>query len=419
MKESDQLRQEKAKAWERLSALRDRARDEGRDLLASEQRSWDLDEARIEDLNTQISRAVEHEDFLRSGPLTPIGPGSAWGGPESFRGSGALRSEPEILGPGESVRYWAERHGMVASGEPRFGRWLQALVRGEPMAALGESIGSQGGYLTPFGVSAEIIDLARAQTVMTQAGALMRPIETTEQSYPRLSQDPTFSWVPENTTIPEGSMAFQAVTHNPHKLATIIRLSVELLEDADGLETFVRSALAQASAVVIDAAGLRGDGVDKPAGIRTWSGVTLISLGTNGATPTGYGQLMDAITAVRAANFEPSAMIAAPRTYGTYGKLTEATTGQPLRAPTDVEGLQKFSTTSVPIDLTQGSSTDTSEVYIGDFSNYVFSVRVGFELQVLRERYADAGQVGLLARLRVDGSPLRDAAWAVVTGLRP
>jgi HK97 family phage major capsid protein len=406
-----ELKRERQALVNRLEALNAGAAAAGRDhLLASEQEQWDRGDARLRELDDAILRAQELEADERSSarPITGLG-GSMLEGP-----AGWTDRDPEILGASDSVREWAERHGLVKAEEPTFGRFLQAALG---VGALREAVGPEGGFLTPVGVSAEILDLARARAVLTQAGALVRPIEVVEQKYPRLSQDPTASWVAERATIPESTMAFEAIAHHPYKLATIVKISQELLEDADGLDAFVRAALADAFALEIDKAGLRGDGVGKPQGIRDWSGISLVSMGTNGATPTSYGHLVDAITAIRGANLEPAALIAAPRTFGTYGKLAD-TQGQPLRPPDDVARLRKFSTTSIPTNLVQGTSSDTSEAFVGEFSNYVFSVRVAFELQVLKERFADTGEIGLLPRVRIDGSPVRDAAFAVVTGIR-
>lgn len=407
MLKSVQLKRERLEVQDRMQAIHAKALEGDRDLLASEQREWDRLDARDRQLTAASLREEEHEAQERAGPMRLIG------------GEGGalihVDHEPELLGARDSVREWAERQGLVKADEPSFGRWLQGAVG---VGALRESIGTEGGFLTPVGVSTEILDLARAASVMTRAGALVRPIDVSQQNYPRLSQDPTASWVAEAATIPESLMQFEAVQHLIHKLATIVKITPELLEDSVGVDQFVRNALAQSFALALDAAGLRGDGVNKPNGIRDWSGVSIVSMGTNGATPTSFDQLVDSVVAVRGSNFEPAALIAAPRTFGTYAKLKD-TTNQPLTPPDDVASLRRLSTTSIPTTLTQGSSTDTSEAYVADFSNYVFSVRVGFEIQVLQERYADQGQVGLLARLRADGSPVRDAAFAVVTGIRP
>jgi hypothetical protein len=77
---------------------------------------------------------------------------------------------------------------------------------------------------------------------------------------------------------------------------------------------------------------------------------------------------------------------------------------QPLNAPSSVAELAKFVSNQIPVNLTQGTSTDCSEAYVGDFSNVLTGVRptIRIRVKVLSERYANNLQVGLIAWIRGD-----------------
>ncbi len=80
--------------------------------------------------------------------------------------------------------------------------------------------------------------------------------------------------------------------------------------------------------------------------------------------------------------------------------------------------MPRFKTTQVPTNLTTGLSTDTSEVYTGDFRQLFIGVRTTLQITALVERYADVGEVGLLAWYRGDVQVARAEAFEVLTCVR-
>lgn len=74
----------------------------------------------------------------------------------------------------------------------------------------------------------------------------------------------------------------------------------------------------------------------------------------------------------------------------------------------------------MPNNLTTGTSSDTSEVYVGRWSDLLIGVRptIGVRVRQLNERFADNMQVGLLAWLRADVQLARPAAFSILTGVR-
>lgn len=100
------------------------------------------------------------------------------------------------------------------------------------------------------------------------------------------------------------------------------------------------------------------------------------------------------------------------------GKLAD-TTGQPLAMPSYIADLPRYVTNQVPGNLTVGTSTDTSDVFVADWRQLVVGVRTELQLTVLTERYADNGQVGIVAWWRGYTLVARPKAFHVTTGVRP
>ena len=153
------------------------------------------------------------------------------------------------------------------------------------------------------------------------------------------------------------------MTFTARTLVRLVILSVELFEDSDPCsEDVIARAFAAQLALELDRVALRGTGTaPEPRGVLNTAGVTITTHGANGAliaTATAYDWHLDAAGVVRAINFEPNAHIQAPRTSVSLPKLREATTSAYLSPPA---GLLPFlATKSVPINLTVGTSNDSS-----------------------------------------------------------
>ena len=128
---------------------------------------------------------------------------------------------------------------------------------------------------------------------------------------------------------------------------------------------------------------------------------------------------MNAVAGVQADNIEPTAAIYSSRTAKTFAGLV-ATDNQPLVPPPFLSGLRQLVSNQLPNTLTQGSNSDNSEIYVGDFSQLLIGVRpsIGVQVQRLTERFADNMQIGLLAYLRADIQLMHPQAFVVVTGVR-
>jgi len=145
--------------------------------------------------------------------------------------------------------------------------------------------------------------------------------------------------------------------------------------------------------------------------------VTLTDHGANGTNITNYDWWLQAIGTVRAAGFEPTAHVQAPRSSTSLSVLKEATTNAYLSPPAGL--LPMYTSKTVPITLTTGTSVDTSYVFTADWSQLAIGMRTGFNIRFLDQRYvADTLSYAWLAYLRCDVQLFQPAAFNVDRGVR-
>lgn len=265
------------------------------------------------------------------------------------------------------------------------------------------------------------IDRIRNQARVLEAGATVVPMTSDTLSIPRLATGVTAAWKAENAPVTQSDPAFERVVLDTKTLAVQVILSYELMEDMTSTSSdLITNELTQALALELDAKALRGDGTSNaPLGVRNQSGITIQSLGTNGASPT-YDALVTADSTLSGLNFDANAAILNPRTAKTLALLKDST-GQPLRPSPAIDDLTILETNQVPTTLVQGSSSVASEIYVGDWSQLLIGVRPQIGVRIVRSdyRYVDQLSVVLVAYLRADVQVSHPAAFAVVTGVTP
>ena len=420
MNRRQKLLDDRAKLWSEAQDIRQRAESASRDLTREE----DAEFSRALDQVERIDAQLDHQ-FDGSTDTRAVRPGGA----PSVRNDANEFADGMPLPEGRSFVDWVQhRAAPRPDDEPQpelsLRKYLRGLATGDWQGAqhehraMAEGALGTGGYMVPALLSAQIIDLARAQTRVLQAGARIFPMANKKVTVAKWAQDPGAAWHSEGAAISPSDGALGSIELNAQTLAGLTVASRELLEDADGVEDELRQAFAATFRQKVDQAGLYGTGTEpEPRGVKNTSGVTIQSTGANGATPANYGFLVDAVGAIQDANEDPNAVILAPRTERTIAGFAD-TTGQPLQAPAMLQGLPRYPTTQIPTDLTVGTSTDTSDVFVGDWRQLYIGVRTELQIQVLRERYADTGQVGFLTWWRGDVAVARPKAFTVVTGVR-
>lgn len=421
------LREQQREAEAEMRSLLAGADLDRRDLTAEEAKRFDGLE--LEYRSRQ--RRLEQAENGRS----PQGPPPLAGVTERERSD-----DSDLLAPEQSLTAWVaerrSRSGLAADFEPAeiramsLGRMIRARVTGDvsgleqaEFRALAEGTDAAGGVLIPEMLSSEIIDRARAQAVIFRAGARTAPMESDTLNLARLATDNTANWKSENAAITQSDSVWEKVTLSAKTVAVEQLVSMELFEDlSDEGERAIRNEIAAAIALKLDLAALEGSGsAPEPRGIANTTGVNSVSMGANGLKPTSYDQVVNAAFAVLKANgVEPTAAIFHPRDLETYALLKEATTNSPLARPAAIRDLPFYSSSQLSTTRTQGTSTDASNGYIGDFRQVIIGVRpqLGVRFIISDSAHLDNLQMTIVAYGRYDVAIGHPEHLTKIVGLR-
>jgi len=333
---------------------------------------------------------------------------------------------------GDDIRARYAEAGFIQDDELRDLK-MGDLVRGiagqktSDLARKALSVGTDasGGHMVPTVLMPGILQALTANSSLLEAGARIVPVDALADgaknyTIAAVNAVPTAAWRAEAGNVAESDPTFRAVVATPRSLAFFFKVSRELLADAANLERVLPVVIGQSMARAMDRAGLMGSGTaPEPRGIKNLSGIQTVTNGTNGASLASFANLMAATRAILNVDGPmPTAAIMAPRTLVGFGSLVDST-GQPLERPPILRDLQMISTSQIATNLTVGSSTDATDIYMGDFSRCAFVMREAVSIQRLNELFAGTGEVGFVCHARVDFIAEYPTTLALISGVRP
>jgi HK97 family phage major capsid protein len=287
--------------------------------------------------------------------------------------------------------------------------------------ALSTGTDTAGGFTVPSVLMPGILGALVPVSSLLTAGAGIVMLGEGAKTYTTAGVNaiPTAAWRLEAGTLATSDTTFRALVATPKSLAFQFKISRELLADGQGIETALYQAIAQAFAKELDRAGLRGSGTNpEPRGLLNTVGVQAVTNGVNGLALSNYANLFSGVAAILGVDAPmPTACVMAPRSLVKLGGLADTTT-QFIDPPKMLAGIRQIATSQVPINLTVGTSSDCSEMYLGDFTNMLFAMRESVSIQMLREAYAATGEIGFACHVRADVLVNYPSAFAVITGIR-
>jgi HK97 family phage major capsid protein len=282
-------------------------------------------------------------------------------------------------------------------------------------ASLAVGTDTAGGFSVPNVVMPTILDALVDQSALLSAGASIIPVGEGGKSFTTAGIDtlPVPAWRNELGALAESEPTLRSIVAVPRSLACIVRFSRELLADSTDISRAVTQAISQAFALELDRVGLVGSGTaPEPLGLYGMEAVTKIE--QIGAT-FGYADMLAAYRSqLEHKAPAPTAAIMAPRTLTGLAGMVD-TTGQPLNAPPLLSSVRQLSTNGVPTNL--GTGTNTSLVFVGNFSTVQYVMRERLNIGVLREAYAKTGEIGFLCHARVDVVAYYPQAITVIEGV--
>ena len=391
-----------------------RAAEKAHDALMREYEMNELDIAEALDIDSRRSSAAE----LLGGPAEGRGQDDGRGivtAPSLWTDS---KGNPVTVL--ENNQRMAKRHDLGIG----FGDYVRARVNGPrndaESRALSEGTASEGGYTVPAPLAAEFIDKLRAKTVAIQAGARTVPMTSNTLAMARLDTDPTITWRAENALIDDSDPVFSAITLDAKTCAGLVKVSRELLSDSVNINEILQNAFVNVMARELDRVALWNDGVDGgPIGVAATSGINEVSMGTDGAIFIGgHDKLIETVYEMKLDNAnDPTACIMHPRTERDLAKLKTGD-GYPLPYPDYLANIPRYATTSASITETQGVTTTASSMLFGDFRELFIGIRDQVSITILKERYADYGQIGFLVWMRADVQLAHKASFARLKGIK-
>ncbi len=329
-----------------------------------------------------------------------------------------------------SQSYKAERSKMAYAADPRLREEQRTLAEGSTSA---------GGALVAPQYVQEILDIARADAVAFKAGVQMRQTDTNLVYMPTLATSATAAWVAENGAMTPTDQTFGQQSMSVSKLMAGTKLSNELLADGDpAVGEIIQQDLARVISLKLDLGIFEGTGTaPEIRGLANTTGVTTgASLGANGATPS-IDNLFDAFYALNAVNItdqENWAFVMHPRVLNTFRKVKDTTgnyilanaggANAPVLQPA-ILNTPYYLSSQLSITRTTGTSTDTTNVYFGRFSDATVFMNGAFTIDmsgVAGDATNSAfwtDQTWIRAKQRVGFLVRRPGAIVVLTGVRP
>lgn len=395
---------------------------------------------RQEELAILEREAADDAEITRAAEVTAV---------TSRRGTAmrtsALDDAPDVRA-GEYVNLTTRERAGVRAGEsfrnhPSFDRMRRssddALIAqhgsfGQLVRAMTTTSGSA---IVPTDWAADIIDRARNVAAVAQAGATFIPMDAQVVKIGRLTGDPTAAFRTEGSAVAASDATLDNVTLTAKTQSALVVGSMEWFQDAPDAEEVVYDSIARQIALNLDLTALYGSittgagsiNLPTPPNPRGILGALNANLpgnvlggATNGTTQTAtsfYNELLDVLYKVREGNEEPTAAIHNSRLGQLYAKAYD-TTGQPLAAPAEWSQLRRLVSNQIP-SYTQGTMTNVAtDVFAGDFSKLLIGQRLDITLTTLTERYAENGQIGVVAHWRGDVQIARESAFAVYRALK-
>lgn len=375
-----ELREKRAKVWEEAKAFLDERRGEDGLLSAEDTATYEKMETEVVNLGREIERLERQAAIdLELAKAT----------------SQALKTIP-----GKE----AEKEGR-ASSEYAQAFWNHMRNRGgyEVRNALTIGTDSEGGYLVPDEFEHTLVEALEEENVMRQ---LAKVITTSsgDRKIPVVASKGTASWVDEEGLIPEDDDAFGQVSIGAYKVATMIKVSEELLNDSIfNLESYIAKEFARRIGAKEEEAFLVGDGEGKPTGIfdDTYGGEVGV---TTTAAAIKMDEIIDLFYSLKSPYRKRAVFITNDATVKEIRKLKDGN-GQYLWQPSVSAGepdtiLNRPVKTSAYVPTIQPGA---KVMAFGDFGYYWIADRQGRAFQRLNELYAANGQVGFRATQRVDG----------------
>lgn len=378
-----ELKEKRAKAWEAAKAFLDSKQGSNGLMSAEDAATYDKMEAEVVDLGKEIERLERQaviDAELAKATSTPI------------------TNKPNTQPGGET------KTGRATDEYKRaFWNSMRNKNSYEIQNALSIGTDSEGGYLVPDEYEKKLVE-ALEDEVFFRSLATVIKTSSGDRKIPIVTSKGEAAWIDEGGQFPESDDSFGQTSIGAHKLATMIKVSDELLNDSVfNIEQYISKEFGRRIGTKEEEAFFIGDGTGKPIGIFNKTGGADIGV-TAATTSITFDDVMDLYYSLRAPYRNKATWLLNDSTVKAIRKLKDGN-GNYIWQPSVREGepdriLNRPYRTSIYVpELAAGNRV----MAFGDYSYYWIADRQGRSFKRLNELFATTGQVGFLASERVDG----------------
>ncbi|CAB1253287.1 Phage capsid family protein [Clostridiaceae bacterium BL-3] len=378
-----ELREKRAKLWDSTKAFLDSRRNESRLLSAEDTAAYEKMEADVVNLGKEIDRLERQAALdLELSKAT----------------SSAIRNNPGGNISGEKTGRASDEY------KSAFWKTMRNKSSFDIQNALQVGTDSEGGFLAPDEFEKTLIESLEEQNIFRQLANIITT-SSGDKKIPVVASKGTASWVDEEGAIPESDDAFSQVSIGAYKLATMIKVSEELLNDSVfNLENYIAKEFARRIGAKEEESFFTGDGTGKPTGIFNGTGGGELGVTASSAAAITLDEIMDLFYSLKSPYRKNAVFLMNDSTVKSIRKLKDGS-GQYIWQPS-VTAQQPDTILNRPVKTSAyvpAIVSGSKIIAFGDLSYYWVADRQGRSFQRLNELYAATGQIGFKAAQRVDG----------------
>ena len=383
MKKILELREKRAKAWEAAKAFLDSKRGEDGLLSAEDTAAYEKMEQEVVDLGKEIER-LERQAAIDAELNKPV--------------SEPITNKPNNNPDGE------EKKGRATDKYKKtFWNAMRRKNFYDVENALQVGTDSEGGYLVPDEFEHTLVEALEEENFFRSIATVIQT-SSGDRKIPVVATKGTASWIDEEGAYPESDDSFGQVSIGAYKVATMLKVSDELLNDSVfDLEAYISKEFGRRIGAKEEEAFFTGDGKGKPTGIFNAAGGASDGVTTAAAGIT-FDDVMDLFYAVKSPYRKKAVWVLNDTTVKALRKLKD-NNGNYIWQPSVQAGQpdmilnRPYHTSAYVPEVAAGAKV----MAFGDFSYYWIADRQGRSFKRLNELFAANGQVGFLASQRVDG----------------